>query len=139
MLSGTGINKGFVLAFVLVIGLGSIQFGYSIGVFNSMQVDFLQVFEIPTKDEDFWKSLITSACSLGAAIGSLFSGPFQRFGKKTCIHATNLILIIGCGLTLVHIKEVVVAGRFLFGLTAGAFSVFVPSFINELSPTEMKG
>ena len=30
-------------------------------------------------------------------------------------------------------------GRFLFGLSAGAFSVFVPSYINEVTPTELKG
>ncbi len=47
--------------------------------------------------------------------------------------------MIGCSLTLVKIKEVVVAGRFIFGLGAGAFSVFVPSFINEITPTELKG
>jgi len=33
----------------------------------------------------------------------------------------------------------VVAGRFIFGVGTGAFSVFVPSFINELTPTELKG
>jgi MFS family permease len=34
---------------------------------------------------------------------------------------------------------VVTVGRFLFGLSAGAFSVFVPSYINEVTPTELKG
>lgn len=63
----------------------------------------------------------------------------MKYGKKTCIHAANIILIVGCSLTLVHVKEVVAAGRFLFGLAAGCFSVFVPSFINELTPTELKG
>lgn len=63
----------------------------------------------------------------------------MRYGKKNCIHVANLIIIIGCSLTLIKIKEVVAAGRFLFGLAAGAFSVFVPSFINEITPTELKG
>ena len=63
----------------------------------------------------------------------------MRFGKKNCIIASNLIIVIGCALTLVKVKEVVVAGRFLFGLATGAFSVFVPSFINEVTPTELKG
>lgn len=34
---------------------------------------------------------------------------------------------------------VVTVGRFIFGLSAGAFSVFVPSYINEVTPTELKG
>lgn len=132
-------NKGFLIAFILTVGIGAMNFGYSIGVFNSLIVDFLYVFEIPDNDKETWSSLITSICSLGAAIGSLTTGPFAKYGKKNCIHVTNVVLTIGCSLTLVRVKEVVLVGRFLFGFTAGAFSVFVPSFINELVPVELKG
>jgi MFS family permease len=76
---------------------------------------------------------------LGAAIGSLTCGSLVKFGKKNCIHGANLLLTIGCALTLIKVIEVVAVGRFLFGLAAGSFTVFVPSFINELTPTELKG
>jgi MFS family permease len=95
--------------------------------------------DIPFHDRDLWSTIITSACSVGLAVGSLGSAPFTRFGKKNCILINNILLMIGCGLTLVQMKEVVAAGRFIFGLTGGAFSVFVPSFINEITPTELKG
>ncbi len=49
------------------------------------------------------------------------------------------MLVIGCGLTLVEDKLIIVIGRFIQGLSAGTFSVFVPSFINEITPTELKG
>jgi hypothetical protein len=39
-----GIKKGFLLSFIAVIGIGAINFGYSIGVFNSLMFDFLIVF-----------------------------------------------------------------------------------------------
>ena len=134
-----GPNYGFLLPFIVTIGIGSVNYGYSIGVFNSLMVDFFHVFEIPISNQDFWKGLITSICSVGAAIGSLTAGNFAKFGKKKCIHAVNIILIFGCGLTTVKLKEVVVIGRFFFGVSAGAFSVFVPSFISELAPIENKG
>lgn len=138
--SASGINKGFLLAFISVVGIGAVNFGYSIGVFNSMQVDFVNTFEIDNEsDRKTWISIITTLCSLGAAIGSLASGPFTKYGKKTCIHAANILLILGCSLTLIKVKIVVAIGRFIFGLAAGGFSVFVPSFINELTPTELKG
>lgn len=134
------IKTGFVLGFVLTVGIGAVQFGYSIGVFNSLMVDFFTVFEIPADDLDFWKSLINSVCQIGAAVGSLTCGPFVNiFGKQKCILGANIILAIGCGMTQVRIKEVLAAGRFIYGLSVGAFSVFVPSFINELTPTELKG
>lgn len=137
--SSTGINKGFLLAFISVVGIGAVNFGYSIGVFNSMQLDFVYTFQIEPSEQKTWISIITTLCSLGAAIGSLASGPFTKYGKKTCIHAANALLILGCTLTLVKVKAVVAVGRFIFGLAAGGFSVFVPSFINELTPTELKG
>jgi MFS family permease len=42
-------------------------------------------------------------------------------------------------MTLIKVKEIVLVGRFIFGFAVGSFSVFVPGFINELSPTELKG
>ncbi len=135
----SGIKKGFLIAFIMVVGIGAVNFGYSIGVFNSMQLDYLFVFEINPEKADTWISLMTTLSSIGAAIGSLTTGPLTRFGKKNCIHGANVLVVIGCTLTLIKVKEVVLAGRFIFGLAAGSFTVFVPSFINELTPTELKG
>ena len=132
------INKGFLIGFVFTVGLGTINFGYSIGVFNSLIVDFMLVFGIKPEDRDFWSSLITTVCSLGAFTGAIFAGAFVKFGKKKCIHVNNIILMVGCALCLVKNLYVVTVGRFIFGLSAGSFSVFVPSYINEITPTEMK-
>ncbi len=73
------------------------------------------------------------------AIGALGSAPFTKFGKKICIHITNFVVMIACGLQQVKRLEVILAGRFLYGICGGAFSVFVPSFINEVIPIELKG
>ena len=135
----SGIKKGFLMSFIFVIGIGAINFGYSIGVFNSMNKDFSIIFQMDKDQKDLWVPLIQTLCSLGAAIGSLTAGPFTRFGKKLCIHVANVLLIIGCSLTLIKNLPVIAVGRFLFGLSAGTFSVFVPSYINEVTPTELKG
>ena len=96
------INKGFLIGFILTVGIGAINFGYSIGVFNSLMYDFLMVFGYTNnKDQDFWSSLLTTICSLGAFAGALTAGPFVKFGKKTCIHVNNIILTIGCVLCLI--------------------------------------
>jgi uncharacterized membrane protein YuzA (DUF378 family) len=42
--NSTRINKCFLLSLILVVGIGAINFGYAIGVFNSMQEDFLRIF-----------------------------------------------------------------------------------------------
>jgi hypothetical protein len=43
--SSSKINQGFLLSLILVVGIGTINFGYAIGVFNNMQEDFLRVFD----------------------------------------------------------------------------------------------
>jgi SP family facilitated glucose transporter-like MFS transporter 1 len=82
---------------------------------------------------------LTAISRFGAACGALSSGLLLRFGKKNCIHLANRVLIIGCLLTLIRNIYIVFVGRFLFGLAAGSFLVFVPSFINEVTPIELKG
>jgi MFS family permease len=105
-----------------------------------LQVEFVRVFEFKSVEEaDHAKTFMTTISSIGMAIGALSSGPLTRFGKKNCIHMTNGLVILACGIQLIKVYGVVLAGRFLFGLAGGAFSVFVPSFINEVTPTELKG
>ena len=135
------VNRAFLLSFVFTLGIGAIQYGYSIGVYNAMQVNFQYLFGWKTTDEvNLWNGLITSVCALGSAFGSLFAGaPADRYGKLRCIHFTNLLVGAGCLLTLYRNEYLILCGRFIFGLATGAFSVFVPSFINELSPNELKG
>ena len=138
----TSINKGFLMSLILVVGIGAINFGYSIGVFNSMQDDFIVVFGYYFKSPEYKKDIlkwVTTSCTVGFAVGALFSAPFMKFGKKNCIIFTNIFVIIGCSLCMIKQIEVVFVGRFLFGVGGGAFSVFVPSFINEVTPVELKG
>jgi MFS family permease len=52
---------------------------------------------------------------------------------------TNVIVIVGSGLTLIMNYPMLCLGRFLYGVAAGAFSVFVPKYISETSPVEVKG
>ena len=52
---------------------------------------------------------------------------------------TNLFLVIGVSLTLINQFWVLCLGRFIYGISAGAFSVFCPKYIAETSPVEIKG
>jgi MFS family permease len=50
--------------------------------------------------------------------------------------AANAFVIIGCGISMINNIWVILVGRFIWGLGAGSFTVFVPKFINETAPTE---
>ena len=56
------------------------------------------------------------------------------------IKLTNLLMTVAIAICVVNFNVwVLLAGRFLWGLSIGAFTVFVPKFITETSPTELKG
>ena len=37
---------------------------------------------------------------IGGTVGSITAGAVAKYGKKNCLHATNLITIIGCALII---------------------------------------
>ncbi len=86
-----------------------------------------------------WSAIITTVCSIGAAIGAISSGTLAKYGKWRCIVFNNVVVCIGAAITLVPNEYVMTAGRFIYGLSNGAFSVFVPMYINETAPIELKG
>lgn len=95
-----------------------------------------------------------SLVQIGGAVGSLLAGGFTKYGKKRCIHVANIILVIGCiliissgpyGLDTDYPNDgtgylyLLLIGRFIYGFGAGCFTVFVNSFISEVSPNELTG
>lgn len=95
-----------------------------------------------------------SLVQIGGTIGSLTAGAFAKYGKKRCIHIANIISVIGCiiiissgpyGLTTDYPVDgtkylpMLFVGRFIYGVGTGSFTVFVNSFIREVSPNELTG
>jgi SP family xylose:H+ symportor-like MFS transporter len=77
---------------------------------------------------------------LGTAISALFAGGLCKYGKLKMIKMASLLMIVGVVMTLFDFNLWFLAGaRFIYGLAIGALTVFVPKFINETTPTELKG
>jgi MFS family permease len=72
---------------------------------------------------------------------SALSGGFfmQRYSKWTMLMSMNGVVIIGSLVSLVDNIYVICLGRFVQGLAMGGFTVYVPNFINETVPIELKG
>ena len=72
-------------------------------------------------------------------MGALFGGPFMKIGRRNCILLTNIVVIVASAMCFFDNYYVFLIGRFLFGASAGLFSLFCPKFLAETSPTEYKG
>ena len=51
----------------------------------------------------------------------------------------NGFLIVGSGISLIDNMWVITAGKVLYGIAAGGFTIYAPNYINEIVPTELKG
>ncbi|XP_075071879.1 solute carrier family 2, facilitated glucose transporter member 3-like [Mixophyes fleayi] len=143
------------LAFaVLVAAIGSLQYGYNIGVINAPE-KIIRSFYNDTYIHRYGKpisvSLLTSLWSLSVAIfsvggmfGSLCVGYFaNRFGRRNAMMLVNVAAVVGGAFMalskLAWSMEMLIIGRFIIGVYSGLCTGLVPMYIGELAPTAYRG
>ncbi|KAK1897896.1 Solute carrier family 2 facilitated glucose transporter member 1 [Dissostichus eleginoides] len=134
--------------------IGSLQFGYNTGVINAPQ-NIIQGFYNETWSSRFsepipqstltalW-SLSVAIFSVGGMFGSFSVGLFvNRFGRKNSMLMANVLAFIAAAFMgfskLAASYEMLIIGRFIVGLYSGLSTGFVPLYVEEISPTSIRG
>mmetsp|Transcript_42630 Transcript_42630/g.40920 ORF Transcript_42630/g.40920 Transcript_42630/m.40920 type:complete len:123 (+) Transcript_42630:24-392(+) len=78
---------------------------------------------------------------LGAAVGSIFAGPFSdRYGRKPTIIMADLLFMLGAVVMASAPNiPILIVGRLIVGFGVGIASMIVPIYLSESSPTEIRG
>ncbi|KAJ8338218.1 hypothetical protein SKAU_G00371840 [Synaphobranchus kaupii] len=134
--------------------LGSLEFGYNIGVINAPQKIIEQNYNatwIHRYKEPIPQSTLTSLWSLSVAIFSV-GGMLSSFclgfisewlGRRKAMLINNLTAFIGGGMMgmakLCHSFEMMILGRFIIGAYCGLASGLVPMYVGEIAPTSLRG
>ncbi|XP_032377593.1 solute carrier family 2, facilitated glucose transporter member 1 [Etheostoma spectabile] len=89
-------------------------------------------------------SLSVAIFSIGGMFGSFSVGLFvNRFGRKNSMLMANVLAFIAAlfmGLSkLAASFEMLIVGRFVVGLYCGLSTGFVPMYVEEISPTSLRG
>lgn len=92
-----------------------------------------------TNQKRNWDTVQQSVNLFGAIIGSLSCATLLNHGKFKLIMLVNGLLTISIGVCMVENMYVIFVGRFLWGLTQGAFPVICAKYNNEICPVEFKG
>lgn len=129
----------YLLCLLFTVSLGTIQFGYLIGSWNTASAAYGKRSGWNEDEQYLNVMIVQSVTTAGAAIGALFSGNIAFLGRWNCIIIANVFLIVGVILTLISEFWVLCLGRVIYGISVGAFSVFCPKYISETAPTEIKG
>lgn len=70
-------------------------------------------------------------------IGAVLGGMIMKIGRRKAILISNLIGLIGLGITMVENFNVILVGRFIFGFSVGLKSVVSPRYIEETVPNHL--
>ncbi|XP_034027543.1 solute carrier family 2, facilitated glucose transporter member 1a [Thalassophryne amazonica] len=134
--------------------IGSLQFGYNTGVINAPQ-NIIESFYNETWTIRFsepisqstlmtlW-SLSVAIFSVGGMFGSFSVGLFvNRFGRRNSMLMANVLAFIAAafmGLSkLATSFEMLIIGRLIVGVYCGLSTGFVPMYVQEVSPTSLRG
>lgn len=139
---------------VCVAIIGSLQFGYNIGVINAPDKIITAFYNSshvlrtgkplsPEAIDRLWSASV-SIFSVGGMIGAFSVGLFvNRFGRRDSMAMVNSVAVVGA--TLMGFSraaasyEMVITGRLVIGLYCGLASGLVPMYVGEISPTSLRG
>ncbi|XP_062271112.1 solute carrier family 2, facilitated glucose transporter member 1 [Scomber scombrus] len=134
--------------------IGSLQFGYNTGVINAPQKiieNFINETWFERYQEPITKSSLTaiwsisvSIFSVGGIFGSFSVGLFvNRFGRRNSMLMANVLTFIASALMgfskMANSWEMLIVGRFVVGLYSGLSTGFVPMYVGEVAPTNLRG
>ncbi|KAJ8340904.1 hypothetical protein SKAU_G00331950 [Synaphobranchus kaupii] len=146
-------TASLIVAIVSAV-LGSLQIGYHTGNVNAPAKIIEEFFNVtwrsrhntsmPDHSLTFLWSLSVSIKDFGALLGSLgVKGLADSFGRRNSILIVNALSVLGACLMFVSKAsesfEVLIVGRLVFGLFCGLAMSLNPLYIQEVSPTELRG
>uniref|UniRef100_A0A663E4W7 Major facilitator superfamily (MFS) profile domain-containing protein n=1 Tax=Aquila chrysaetos chrysaetos TaxID=223781 RepID=A0A663E4W7_AQUCH len=140
---------------ILVLGIGgSFPYGFHISVINYPSVHirkfinetWIERHGSPLHPETImllW-SFIVSVYGIGGFLGSICCGYLTtKYRKKKCQMCTNLIMLVAA-LFMAFSKtaksfEMILVGRFLYGIGTGFSLNIHPQYVGEISPKKLRG
>lgn len=130
-------HRRTVYIFAMVAALGSLLFGYDVGIISGAELYLRKDFSLNPLSEE----VVVSAILIGGTIGAGVSGKLSNaLGRRLSLMVAAIVFALGAILTAIAPSlEFFVACRILVGLCVGITSMVTPVYITEISPSDKRG
>jgi sugar porter (SP) family MFS transporter len=132
-------GKTLTLLAALMMGIGSLLWGYDSGIFGTAQAQVYFTEQFKTNAQTL--GAVVSTYPAGGAVGCLLSMPIGNyFGRRNTIRIGAVVSIIGTTFqTAAFNVPLLIVGRVIAGLAIGIIYFAIPMYMSELAPAEHRG
>ncbi len=121
----------------IIAALTGLLFGYDASIVSGAMLFFEKTFHLTGAE----LGVVVSAVPLGALIAALLCGRLSdKFGRKKILFVTAILFILGSILSALSSNlELLIASRFILGISVGLGSFSAPMYIAEISRSSNRG
>jgi MFS family permease len=131
------VNSAFLLALILTLSCGGFQMGHVITCTNQVASTFEAKFDSFQRHPTFYGSLLGSSGILGTSIGALSGGVVIKIGRRLTYVLATVIALVGTMISMFEFLEMILIGRFIYGIGCGLLSICCGRFLEETVPAHL--